>query len=80
MQPSGRETQRLTGYLRAYGGVSADVSREPVLVDERLLRTKQKILRANSQPEKKWSDVKDEISSRCGRAELPKVRLLERVK
>ena len=79
MEPSGREMQRLTGYLRAYGGVSADVSREPVLVDERLVRTKQKILRANSQPEKRWSDVKDEILSRCSRSELPKVRLLERI-
>ena len=80
MQPSGKETQRMTGYLRAYGGVSSDVSREPVFLDERLIQRKKKIHRANSPPEKKWSDVKVEIAERCGRSQLPMVRLLERVK
>ena len=80
MQPSGEETQRLTEYLRAYGGVSSAVSREPVLVDERLIRSKQKIQRAGSSPEKKWADVKGEILARCARAELPKVRLLVCIK
>ena len=80
MQPSDKETQRLTSYLRAFGGVSSDVSREPILVDERLIRSKQKIQRASSSPEKKWADVKDEILARCARSELPKVRLLVCIK
>ena len=79
MQPSGREAQRLTGYIRAFGGVSADISREPVLVDETFVRRKQKIQRASSVPEKKWVDVKGEITARCGRSDLWKVRLLGRV-
>lgn len=71
MQPSG--TQRLTGYLRAFGGVSSDVSREPILVDETFVRRKQKIQRASSAPEKKWSDIKSEITARCGHSDSKKV-------
>ena len=72
--PPAGETRRLTGHLRAFGGVSSDLSREPVLVDERLLRMKQKISRAGDAPEKKWSDLKAEIAGRCSGAELAKVR------
>jgi hypothetical protein len=75
MQPPPRdETRRLTGHLRAFGRVSADVSREPVFVDERLLRRKQKIKRASDAPEKKWCDLKMEISGRCSRTDLAKVQ------
>ena len=74
MQPPPRdETRRLTGHLRAFGRVSADVSREPVFMDERLLRRKQKIKRASDAPEKKWCDLKMEISGRCSRTDLAKV-------
>ena len=74
MQPPPRdETCRLTGHLRAFGGVSADVSREPVFVDERLVRRKQKIKQASDAPEKKWCDLKMEISGRCSGIDLTKV-------
>ena len=79
MQPPDREAPRLTGYLRAHGGISSDVSREHVFVDERFIRRKQKIQRASSSPERKWSDVKGEITERCSRSEVQKVGLLERV-
>lgn len=73
MQPPGRETPRLTSYLRAFGDVSSDVSREPVLIDETLLRRKQKTQQANSTPDKKWSELKEEILARCSRQDLRKV-------
>ena len=79
MQPPDSEAPRLTGYLRAHGGISSDVSREHVFVDERFIRRKQKIQRASSSPERKWSDVKGEITERCSRSEVQKVGLLERV-
>lgn len=67
---------RLTGHLRAFAGMSADVSREPVLVDERQLRRKQKIQRAEGTPEKKWSVLKAEITGRYSGADPGKVSLL----
>ena len=79
MQPSGKETQRLTGYLRVFGGVSSDVSREPILVDETFVRRKQKIQRASNAPEKKWSDIKSEITTRSDRNDSKKVSLLVRI-
>ena len=71
--PSADETRRLSGQLRAFGGVSADISREPVLVDERLVRRKQKKKRASDAPDKNWSDLKMEIAGRCSGTELTKV-------
>ena len=79
MQSTGREAPRLTGYLRAFGSVSSEVSRQPVLVDETLIRRKQKIRRASDAPEKKWSELKEELVAKCGRAELRKVHLLVRI-
>lgn len=71
--PPAEETRRLTSHLRTFGGVSSDVSREPILVDERVILRKQKIKRASDTPEKKWSDLKVEISGRCSGTELTKV-------
>ena len=72
--PSPHETRRLTCKLRAYAGVSPGLSRERVLVDERLVRRKQKIQRASSgSSEKKWPELKAEIAGRCAGQDLPKV-------
>ena len=74
MQPAATdETLRLTGYLRSFAGVSPELSRQPVLVDERLVRRKQKIQRAGGSPEKNWSQLKAEIAARCAGPDLAKV-------
>ena len=84
MQPPSREMPRLTGYLRAFGEVSSPVAREPVAVDEALLRRKQKRREADSKPEKEWLQLKEEVLARCRRSDMTKAsqrqRLLGRVK
>ena len=64
LQPSGREPPRLTWVLRAFGGVSSELSCEPVVIDEAIIREKRKRRRAN---EKSWATVSEETLSLCSR-------------
>jgi len=57
MQPSGKELPRLSGALRAFGGLTSEVSYDPVSVDETLVRKKQKRKNTSSSTEKNWDKV-----------------------
>ena len=75
MQPAGSEATRLSAYLRTYGAVSSESSRQPVLIDESVVRRKQKRRKASSGSEKKWCEVKEEVLARCSRQDQQKVSL-----
>lgn len=73
MQPSGKELPRLSGALRAFGGLTSEVSYDPVSVDETLVRKKQKRKNTSSSTEKNWDKVFEEVTALCSKQDAPKV-------
>lgn len=64
---------RLSSALRAYGGVSHPSSMEPVAMEERLLRRKQRKKGDELSSEKTWSEVTSEVIASCSKHDEAKV-------
>lgn len=60
---------RLSGALRAYGGVSSPMSSEPVALEERVLRRKKRKKRDELASEKTWPQVTVEVLSSCDKSD-----------
>ena len=74
MQASPEHPSRLSNALRAYARVSDPVSSEPVALDERVLRRKQKKKKGGGLAnEKSWHEVTSEVISSCSKQDKPKV-------
>ena len=56
---------RLSGALRAFGGVSSRLSRESVWFDQALLRRKQKRKKEESSGDKTWKEVTEIVCAQC---------------
>lgn len=75
MYPSGKELPRLSGALRAFGEVSSALSREPITIDESLVRRKRKKRLASRTDEKSWAKLSEEILGHCSKQDRQKVVL-----
>ena len=73
MQPSAKELPRLSGALRAFGGLTSEVNYVPVSIDETFVRKKQKTKNASSSTEKNWSEVSEEVTALCNKQDTSKV-------
>ena len=76
MQPSGKELPRLSGALRAFGGLTSDASCDPVCIDETLVRKKQKKKTTITPTEKSWEQVSEDVTLQCSKQDAPKVSRL----
>ena len=73
MQASGDHPPRLSSALRAYGRVSDPLSSEPVTLEERVLRRKQKKGGELLASEKTWHQVISEVVASCPKQDETKV-------
>lgn len=74
MDPKQQQLPRLTGALRAFGGVSSRLSREPVRLDEVQLKNKQARRKKESkQSQKSWNKASEEVVSQCSKQDSGKV-------
>lgn len=69
---------RLSGALRAYGGVSSPLSSEPVALEERVLRRKKRKKGDELASEKTWSQVTAEVVSSCNKSDEVNVSVCSR--
>lgn len=76
MQPSGKELPRLSGALRAFGGLTSEASYDPVCIDETLVRKKQKKKMTSTPTENGWEKVSEEVTQQCSKQDAPKVSQL----
>lgn len=75
MQAPTERLPRLSGALRAYGGVSAPLSVEPVALEERVLRRKQRKKGDELASERTWQEVTAEVVASCSKQDEAKVSL-----
>lgn len=73
MQTQVKGLPRLTTALRNFGGLSSDLSREPVIVDEMVIRNKRKRKIASRSDEESWARVSEMVLAQCGRHNEQKV-------
>lgn len=71
--PALQELPRLSGALRAFGEVSSALSREPITIDESLVRRKRKKRLASRTDEKSWAKLSEEILGHCSKQDRQKV-------
>ena len=73
MQASTDHPPRLSSALRAYGRVSDPLSMEPVALEERVLRRKQRKKGGELASEKTWHQVTSEVVTSCSKQDEDKV-------
>ena len=73
MQAPADRLPRLSGALRAYGGVSAPSSLEPVALEEKVLRRKQKKKGGELASDKNWAHMTEEVVAGCSKQDQAKV-------
>ena len=68
-----KECARLTVALRAFGGLSSDISREPTFIDELLIRRKRTKKADSASDDKAWAKLRDDVTSQCAKPDISKV-------